>query len=122
MRQHTVIGESILKGMELYEKEPLLKTAAQICRWHHERFDGGGYPDGLAGDRIPIAAQVVGLADAYDALLSDRVYKSAYSERQAMEMIRSGACGAFDPTLVSCLMEVQDTLAEELYRDTAEKK
>ena len=117
MRTHTVIGESLLKGMELYEKEPLLKTAAEICRWHHERIDGGGYPDGLAGGEIPIGVQVVSLADAYDALLSDRAYKSAYPAQRAMEMIRCGACGAFDPLLLECLAEIQDVLAEEVYRD-----
>lgn len=118
MRTHTVIGESLLKGMELYEKEPLLKTAAEICRWHHERIDGGGYPDGLVGSEIPIGVQVVSLADVYDALLSDRAYKSAYPAQRAMEMIRCGACGAFDPLLLECLAEVQDVLAEEVYRET----
>lgn len=117
MRTHTVIGESLLKGMELYEKEPLLKMAAEICRWHHERIDGGGYPDGLTGSEIPIGVQVVSLADAYDALLSDRAYKSAYPAQCAMEMIRCGACGAFDPLLLECLTEVQDVLAEEVYRE-----
>lgn len=117
MRTHTVIGESLLKGMELYEKEPLLKMAAEICRWHHERVDGGGYPDGLTGSEIPIGVQVASLADAYDALLSDRAYKSAYPAQRAMEMIRCGACGAFDPLLLECLTEVQDVLAEEVYRE-----
>ena len=117
MRTHTVIGESLLKGMELYEKEPLLKMAAEICRWHHERIDGGGYPDGLTGSEIPIGVQVVSLADAYDALLSDRAYKSAYPAQRAMEIIRCGACGAFDPLLLECLAEVQDVLAEEVYRE-----
>lgn len=117
MRTHTVIGESLLKGMELYEKEPLLKMAAEICRWHHERIDGGGYPDGLTGREIPIGVQVVSLADAYDALLSDRAYKSAYPAQRAMEMIRCGACGAFDPLLLECLTEVQDVLAEEVCRE-----
>ena len=121
MRTHTVIGESILKGMEMYEKEPLLKTAARICRWHHERADGGGYPDGLAGDEIPISVQVVGLADVYDALVSDRAYKSAYPVQRAMEMIRSGACGVFDPLLVECLADIQDVLTADVYRETLER-
>lgn len=120
MRTHTVIGESILKGMEMYEKEPLLK-AAKICRWHHERADGGGYPDGLAGDEIPISVQVVGLADAYDALVSDRAYKSAYPAQRAMEMIRCGACGVFDPLLVECMADIQDVLTEDVYRDALVK-
>ncbi len=121
MRTHTVIGESILKGMEMYEKEPLLKTAARICRWHHERADGGGYPDGLAGDEIPISVHVVGLADVYDALVSDRAYKSAYPAQRAMEMIRSGACGAFDSLLVECLADIQDVLTADVYRETLER-
>ena len=121
MRTHTVIGESILKGMEMYEKEPLLKTAARICRWHHERVDGGGYPDGLSGDEIPISVHVVGLADVYDALVSDRAYKSAYPAQRAMEMIRSGACGVFDPLLVECLADIQDVLTEDVYRETLDK-
>ena len=90
---------------------------AEICRGHHERIDGGGYPDGLTGSEIPIGVQVVSLADAYDALLSDRAYKSAYPTQRAMEMIRCGACGAFDPLLLECLTEVQDVLAEEVYRE-----
>ena len=98
-------------------KSPLLKMAAEICRWHHERIDGGGYPDGLTGSEIPIGVQVVSLADAYDALLSDRAYKSAYPAQRAIEMIRCGACGAFDPLLLECLTEVQDVLAEEVYRE-----
>ena len=81
-------------------REELLQLAYNICRWHHERYDGGGYPDGLRGDEIPIEAQVVALADVYDALTSVRVYKPAYPHQQAMEMILGGECGAFNLSLI----------------------
>ena len=87
MQNHTIIGARILKNMEGYEDEELMMVAYQICRWHHERYDGRGYPDGLKGDEIPISAQVVSLADVYDALVGERVYKKAYSHEKAMEMI-----------------------------------
>lgn len=115
VKQHTVIGEELLRGMREYRGEPLLETAAEICRWHHERYDGGGYPDGLKGDDIPISAQVVSLADVYDALVSRRVYKDAYTPEQAMEMIRDGQCGVFNPVLVQCLTDIQDALRTEVY-------
>lgn len=115
VKQHTVIGEELLRGMREYRGEPLLETAAEICRWHHERYDGGGYPDGLKGDDIPISAQVVSLADVYDALVSRRVYKEAYTPEQAMEMIRDGQCGVFNPVLVQCLTDIQDALRTEVY-------
>lgn len=89
MKKHTLIGEHILKSGELSEfrEEPLLKTAEQICRWHHERYDGSGYPDGLSGEEIPIAAQVVSIADVFDALMSKRSYKEALSAEVALRMI-----------------------------------
>lgn len=87
MKEHTVIGEKMLKSLELYQDEPLVKTACEIGRWHHERYDGKGYPDGLKGDEIPISAQIVSIADVYDALVSERVYKKAFSHEKAMEMI-----------------------------------
>lgn len=91
-----------------------MRTACDICRWHHERYDGRGYPDGLVGDEIPISAQVVSLADVYDALISERVYKPAYSHEQAMSMILNGECGVFNPLLIECLKELQETLRREL--------
>ena len=114
MKEHTVIGASILENMELFKEEELVKTAYQICRWHHERYDGKGYPDGLKGEEIPISAQVVSLADVYDALVSDRVYKKAYSHEKAMEMILNGECGMFNPLLLECLVEIQDKVRKEL--------
>lgn len=92
-----MIGASILENMELFKDEELVKTAYQICRWHHERYDGRGYPDGLKGEEIPVSAQVVALADVYDALVSRRVYKKSYSHEEAMKMILGGECGAFNP-------------------------
>lgn len=105
VKEHTVLGEKIIKEMAEYDDEPMLQTAAMICRMHHERIDGKGYPDGLEGDSIPIAVQVVSLADVYDALVSKRAYKPAYTPEKALEMIAGGECGAFDPVLVECLNE-----------------
>ena len=93
---------------------PLFNKAYEICRWHHERYDGRGYPDGLNGEEIPISAQVTALADVYDALTSDRCYKKAYSHDQAMEMILDGQCGAFNPLLLECLKECENQILEEL--------
>ena len=106
MKQHTVIGEEMLKNLEFYQDEELVRYAREICRWHHERYDGRGYPDGLVGDEIPIAAQVVSMADVYDALTSERVYKKAFSHEKAMEMILNGECGNFNPLLLECLQEI----------------
>ena len=116
MKTHTLIGESILEGLDYYKNERLIKIAIQICRWHHERYDGKGYPDGLRGDEIPISAQVVSIADAYDALISERVYKPAYSHEKAVQMIANGECGGFNPILVECLVESQDRIREELLK------
>ena len=91
----------------------MLKTAYQICRWHHERYDGKGYPDGLRGDEIPISAQVVSVADVYDALVSERVYKKAISHEKAIEMILNGECGVFNPILMECLVDIKDKIHKE---------
>lgn len=114
MKEHTVIGASILENMELFKDEELVKTAYQICRWHHERYDGRGYPDGLKGEEIPVSAQVVALADVYDALVSRRIYKKSYSHEEAMKMILGGECGAFNPVLLQCLTEAQDKIKESI--------
>ena len=110
MKKHTVIGEEILCSLELYQNELLVKVAREICRWHHERYDGRGYPDGLKGEEIPISAQVVSLADVYDALVSDRVYKKAYSHEKAIQMILNGECGVFNPLLLECLLDIEDKI------------
>ena len=114
MKTHAAIGAQILKNAPNRQTEKLIQVAHDICRWHHERYDGKGYPDGLKGDEIPIAAQVVSVADVYDALTSERVYKSAYSHEKAMEMILNGECGAFNPLLLDCLVEVGDRILKEL--------
>lgn len=114
IKEHTVIGASILENMELFKDEELVKTAYQICRWHHERYDGRGYPDGLKGEEIPVSAQVVALADVYDALVSRSVYKKSYSHEEAMKMILGGECGAFNPVLLQCLTEAQDKIKESI--------
>lgn len=103
-----------MKEIPLRENEPLVKMGYEICRWHHERYDGRGYPDGLVGDEIPISAQVVALADVYNALRQERVYKKGYSHKKTMEMILGGECGAFNPILLECLEELSDTLEKEL--------
>lgn len=114
MQNHTIIGASILENMGSYQDEELMKVAYQICRWHHERYDGKGYPDGLKGDEIPISAQVVSLADVYDALVSERVYKKAYSHEKAIEMIINGECGCFNPILLECLLDIQDRIKRKM--------
>lgn len=118
MKTHTLIGADMLESMGIYQNEKLIKIAYQICRWHHERYDGKGYPDGLKGEEIPIAAQVVSLADVYDALSSERVYKKAFSHEKTMEMIRTGECGQFNPLLLECLVDIQDELREDLKKTT----
>lgn len=114
MKTHTLIGAEMLDNLDLYRDEPLVKVAYQICRWHHERYDGKGYPDGLVGDQIPISAQVVSIADVYDALTSKRVYKDAYPHDKAIQMILNGECGAFNPILLECLLDVQDKIQLEM--------
>lgn len=118
MQNHTIIGASILENMGSYQDEELMKVAYQICRWHHERYDGKGYPDGLKGDEIPISAQVVSLADVYDALVSERVYKKAYSHEKAIEMITNGECGCFNPILLECLLDIQDRIKRKMKTGT----
>lgn len=120
IQNHTIIGASILENMGSYQDEELMKVAYQICRWHHERYDGKGYPDGLKGDEIPISAQVVSLADVYDALVSERVYKKAYSHEKAIEMITNGECGCFNPILLECLLDIQDRIKRKMKTGTPE--
>ena len=120
MQNHTIIGASILENMGSYQDEELMKVAYQICRWHHERYDGKGYPDGLKGDEIPISAQVVSLADVYDALVSERVYKKAYSHEKAIEMITNGECGCFNPILLECLLDIEDRIKCKMKTGTPE--
>lgn len=114
MKTHSIEGANLLKDIPAWEKEPLVKMGYEICRWHHERYDGKGYPDGLSGDEIPIAAQVVSVADVYDALRSKRVYKPSYSHEKTIDMIMNGECGVFNPILLECLNDISDDLEEAL--------
>lgn len=114
IKQHTLIGASMLDKMDRYKDEPLIKIAYQICSWHHERYDGRGYPDGLFGEEIPISAQIVSIADVYDALISERAYKKAFSHEKALEMIVNGECGTFNPLLLETLVEIQPKLKEKM--------
>lgn len=114
IKEHSSVGASMLERTRYYPNEEIVRIARDICRWHHERYDGKGYPDGLAGDEIPIEAQVVSIADVYDALTHKRVYKEAYSHQKAFEMIFSGQCGAFNPLLLQCLKEIGPMLEREL--------
>lgn len=117
MKTHTTLGADMLLELgRQHAGNSLLEYAYQIARWHHERWDGKGYPDGLKGDDIPIAAQVVSVADVYDALTSVRVYKDAIPHQEAIQMILDGKCGEFNPLLLDCLLEVQDRIAETLAR------
>lgn len=117
MKTHTTLGADMLFELgHQHAGNSLLEYAYQIARWHHERWDGKGYPDGLKGDEIPIAAQVVSVADVYDALTSVRVYKDAIPHQEAIQMILDGKCGEFNPLLLDCLLEVQDRIAETLAR------
>ena len=123
IKTHSMIGANMLLDLPIEQQEaPLVKVASEICRWHHERYDGNGYPDGLKGEEIPIAAQVVALADVYDALTSERCYKKAYSHEEALKMILEGQCGAFNPILLRCLQEIADTLESELMDISSEQE
>ena len=114
IKTHAMVGADMLSDLPIEQQEaPLVKVASEICRWHHERYDGNGYPDGLKGEEIPIAAQVVALADVYDALTSERCYKKAYSHEESLKMILEGQCGAFNPALLLCLEEIADLLESE---------
>lgn len=117
MKQHSQMGADMMKSVPDQE-EPLVKCAYEICRWHHERYDGRGYPDGLKGEDIPISAQVVALADVYDALTSPRVYKPAHPHEKALSMILNGECGSFQPLLLECLVESSDIIQREMAQDT----
>ena len=116
MKTHSMLGAKMLHDLDGFAEQPLLQTAYEIARWHHERWDGRGYPDGLKGDEIPISAQLVSLADVYDALTSERCYKKAFPHEKAVQMILNGECGAFNPLLLQCLTDIQADLKVELQR------
>ena len=114
IKTHSMLGAEMLQKTESFADQPLLQTAYEIARWHHERWDGKGYPDGLKGDDIPISAQLVSMADVYDALTSERCYKKAFPHETAVQMITNGECGAFNPLLIQCLLDVQGELKQEI--------
>lgn len=117
LHTHPILGAQMLENLSQYQDEPLVKFAIQICRWHHERWDGSGYPDGRKGDDIPIAAQVVALADAYDGLVGKRDKHEALSQEEAVAELTAGKHGAFNPLLLECLRDVEGRLAEEAEAD-----
>ena len=122
MKEHTLIDASMLDKLEHYKDEKMIKIAYQICRWHHERWDGKGYPDGLKGEEIPISAQVVSIVDVYDALTSERCYKKAFEHDTAIQMIMDGQCGQFNPILLKCLKELSLQLSKMLNKEMDDNK
>ncbi len=121
MKEHAMQGYTILENVPDIKNEELIRIAKEICRWHHERYDGGGYPDGLRGEEIPISAQIVSIADVYDALTSERCYKKAFDHETAMKMILDGECGTFNPKLLRCLQDIEYILQDrDRLRKTAE--
>lgn len=122
VKTHSAVGASMIEKLPAYnseDKSSILYYSYQICRWHHERWDGRGYPDGLKGDEIPISAQVVAMADVYDALTSERCYKKAFSHKTAIKMICNGECGSFNPLLIRCLVECEDYIYSAIHGDFA---
>ena len=111
VKTHTTKGCEILEKFHFIGNPKIFKLCYSICRSHHERWDGRGYPDGLRGDEIPLAAQVVSIADAYDALVNKRCYKNAYSHEEAVRMILSGECGKFSPDMMENLISVQESFS-----------
>lgn len=114
VKDHAMIGANMLRELPIPMDEPLMRSAYEICRWHHERWDGSGYPDGLKGDECPISAQAVAMADVYDALTTDRVYKKAMPYEAAAQLILDGKSGAFNPLLLESLDNIAALLPGEL--------
>jgi putative two-component system response regulator len=112
MKTHTTKGSEIIERLDLLKDEEYYRYCHDICRYHHERYDGKGYPDGLSGDEIPIWAQAAALTDVYDALTSKRVYKDAFSHEQAVDMIMNGECGIFNPELIDVMKKISPKLKE----------
>ena len=112
MKTHTIRGCEVLENSKYMWEEDYYKYCWEICRYHHEKWDGRGYPEGLKGDEIPLAAQLVSVADCYDALTTERVYKKAFSTDTAFSMIETGQCGQFGPKIMECFRECRDSFAE----------
>ena len=122
MKTHSELGAAIIRDMHFLQDNPLVHTAWEICRWHHERWDGKGYPDGLKGEEIPISAQVVSIVDVYDALTSERCYKKAFDHDTAIQMILDGQCGQFNPILLKCLKELSLQFSKMISKETDDNK
>ena len=122
MKTHSELGAAIIKDMDFPQDHPLVHTAWEICRWHHEKWAGKGYPDGLKGEEIPISAQVVSIVDVYDALTSERCYKNAFDHDTAIQMILDGQCGQFNPILLKCLKELSIQLSKMLNKEMDDNK
>ena len=116
MKSHTTRGEEVMQLLKDVQDEEQFRVSCEICRWHHERHDGKGYPDGLEGDEIPISAQIVSIVDAYDELVSERISKKPYDKETAYRKIMSGECGAFAPDLLQCFESSKKLL--ELFSDS----
>ena len=121
MKKHTLIGASMLKSLELYQDEKLVQIAYQICRWHHERYDGTGYPFGRKGNEISLPGRILAVIDVYDALTSERCYNKAFDHDTALHMILNGECGTFNPELLECFFQVEQEL-RCLYQTPKEEK
>lgn len=120
LQSHTLLGAQMLEEQPECRDDAFARTAYNICRWHHERYDGGGYPDGLQGEQIPIEAQVVGLADVYERLVSRPVDGHACTHSEVVQMICTGVCGAFNPLLLDCLQDMESEIARAM-QDTPEE-
>lgn len=120
LQSHTLLGAQMLEEQPECRDDAFARTAYNICRWHHERYDGGGYPDGLQGEQIPIEAQVVGLADVYERLVSRPVDGHARTHSEVVQMICTGVCGAFNPLLLDCLQDMEVEIARAM-QDTPEE-
>ena len=122
MKTHSELGAAIIKDMDFPQDHPLVHTVWEICRWHHERWDGKGYPDGLKGEEIPISAQVVSIVDVYDALTSERCYKKAFDHNTAIKMILDGQCGQFNPILLKCFKELSPSFSKLISKENDDNK
>lgn len=120
LQSHTLLGAQMLEEQPECRDDAFARTAYNICRWHHERYDGGGYPDGLQGEQIPIEAQVVGLADVYERLVSRPVDGHVRTHSEVVQMICTGVCGAFNPLLLDCLQDMEVEIARAM-QDTPEE-
>ena len=117
MKTHTTKGCEIIEMLEDIQEGEYGRVSYDICRYHHERYDGKGYPEGLKGEEIPIAAQIVSVADVYDALVSDRCYKEAYTPAEAYDMIMRGECGEFSPKILTCLARAREEFEREAVKN-----